>query len=117
MTVLRGHSPPLTQFLPRPLPSPPGGQPRGQGYKSTSLRFSLTFQDVSGCLHTAEGGGGEDGGDSDATVQQRFAWKTAGAEMPLRNCSLRWVAQYRRDVGSSGALRSPPLGHTPVSPP
>lgn len=35
----------------------------------SSLRFSPTFQDVSGRLHTAEGWGGEDGGDSDATLQ------------------------------------------------
>lgn len=37
--------------------------------RESSLQFSPTFQDVLGCLHTAEGWGGEDGGDSDATVQ------------------------------------------------
>lgn len=46
----------------------------------SSEKFSPTFQDVFGCLYAAEGWGGEDRGDSDAAVQERFPWKTAGGK-------------------------------------
>lgn len=67
MTGVATHCHPPSSHL-CSLPSPPGEQREGKATRRAH-EFSLTFQDMFGCLHTAEGWGGEDGGDLNAAVQ------------------------------------------------
>lgn len=85
-----------------PRPSPLGDR------SHAARRPSLTFQDVLGCLHAAEGGGAEDGGDVDTAVQQRFPWEESGGRGLC-------VTAASRGGGSDG--RWPPDFHPSCTPP